>query len=297
MGEKNIANGGWNRPQDAGCGRAAKRRMSTPSKLRGICAGAMAAAVAFVGVWYALRNGGDAKTPRRNLRNGKVIAETKSNIQSHGVPDAKTSSVDAGTRKASFDKTTSPAAETGQAVADVDELEAGKDVKPKHKVVFANPMDQLLSMVTPHEAGGSVPPVPISDDMEFTPEQENQMFEQLVVSDDDSNEVLERKELVQALRNEYVELKKNRGWKFVDYIKALEAKAKLDNEILTESWKIHETVFNDPNISDEKYYETLQTINKVLGDRGIKPISPLDDDDDGSAEPSANRKTSQETAK
>lgn len=148
----------------------------------------------------------------------------------------------------------------------------------KRKRVFTNPMDQLMAMVMPKEPGDSVPPVPISDNAEFTPEQEKQMFEQLTADEDDSDAVLERKELVQAMRNEYVELKK-RGWKFVDYIKALEAKAKLDNEVLTESWKIHETIFNDPEISDAKYTETLEKINKVLGDRGIKPIQPPTDEE------------------
>jgi hypothetical protein len=145
--------------------------------------------------------------------------------------------------------------------------------KPKKKVVFTNPMDQLMAMVMPREPGDAVPPVPISDDMEFTPEQEKQMFERLTAEDDDSEAILERKELVQAMRNEYAELKTKHGWKFVDYIKALEAKARLDNEVLTESVTIHETIFNDPNISDEQYLKTLGKINKVLAERGIKEIS------------------------
>jgi hypothetical protein len=152
--------------------------------------------------------------------------------------------------------------------------------KPKRKVVFTNPMDQLMAMVMPRQPGDAVPPVPVSDDMEFTPEQEKQMFEQLTANDDDSDEVLERKELVQAMRNEYAELKTKHGWKFVDYIKALEAKARLDNEILSESVTIHETVFNDPNISDEDYLKTLEKINKVLAERGIKGIDvPTNDDE------------------
>lgn len=149
---------------------------------------------------------------------------------------------------------------------------------PERKVAFTNPMDQLLSMVAPKEPGDSVPPVPIGDDEEFTPEQEKQMFERLVALDDDSDAVLERKELVQAMRNEYVELKRTRGWRFVNYIKALEAKANLDSDVLAESWKIHETVFNDPDISDEKYEETLRKINKVLEGRGIRPITPPEED-------------------
>lgn len=154
-----------------------------------------------------------------------------------------------------------------------------KAERPKRKIVFSNPMDQLMAMVMPMEPGQAVPPVPISDDMEFTPEQEQQMLERLTASEEDSEAVLERKELVQAMRDEYTELRTKHGWRFVDYIKALEAKARIDNEVLSESVAIHETVFNDPNVSDEEYMETLEKINKVLSERGIKGISiPVDEE-------------------
>lgn len=169
------------------------------------------------------------------------------------------------------------AAEKIDVVTNVDE----EVERPKRKVVFTNPMDQLMAMVMPKEAGQAVPPVPISDDMEFTPEQERQMLERLTADEDDSEAVLERKELVQAMRDEYTELRTKHGWRFVDYIKALEAKARIDNEVLSESVAIHETVFNDPNVSDEEYVETLEKINKVLAERGIKGISIPGDDEEG----------------
>lgn len=161
-----------------------------------------------------------------------------------------------------------------------DSSQPGTNRQSSVKRVFTNPMDQLLSMVMPKEVGDSVPPLPISDDLEFTPEQEKQMFEQLTAEENDSEEVLDRKELVQSLRDEYAELKEKRGWKFIDYIKALQAKVNLDAEIATESWSIHETVFNDPNVTDEKYLETLEKINQVLSGRGIKPIEiPTDEEE------------------
>ena len=143
----------------------------------------------------------------------------------------------------------------------------------KDKRLFTNAMDQLLAMVAPRNAGDSVPPLPIVDGMEFSEEEERKILEQLTADDRDSDAVLDRKEFVQALRNEYFELKK-RGWTFVEYIRALEAKANLDNEVLEESQRIHETIFNDSSISDEVYAKTLETINKMLADRGIKPIKP-----------------------
>lgn len=164
-----------------------------------------------------------------------------------------------------------------QAVADASRAPQGSETNAasvaKDTRTFKNPMDQLLAMVTPRNAGDAVPPVPVTDDMEFSADDERKILERLTADDRDSEAVLERKELVQALRDEYFELKK-RGWTFVEYIKALEAKANLDCEVLEESQRIHETIFNDASISDEAYAKTLAEINKMLAERGIKPIGP-----------------------
>ena len=151
--------------------------------------------------------------------------------------------------------------------------------------LFKNPMDQLLSMVLPRKPGASVPPLPDIGSITFTPEEEDHLLERLAANDDDSDEKLERKELVQALRDEYHELKKSRGWSFVDYVKALEAKVNLDAEVLSESIKINETVFNDASVSDEEYSKTLIKLNAILTARGIEPIGkpeeePSDDYDE-----------------
>lgn len=167
-----------------------------------------------------------------------------------------------------------------------------EDKKPKDTRVFKNAMDQLLSMVAPREAGDSIPPVPIDDNMVFSEEDEKKILERLTAGENDSDALLERKELVQSMRDEYQEMKK-RGWTFVDYIKALEAKAKLDTEVLQESQKIHDTIFDDPAITDKEYQETLEKINKVLGDRGIKPIKPPSDEEENEQQPEQGQGESQ----
>lgn len=181
--------------------------------------------------------------------------------------------------------------EPGMAVDEVDEIAATNIVSSSEESgkedrrLFKNPMDQLLSMVLPKKPGASVPPLPNIDSITFTPEEEDQLLERLAASDDDSDERLERKEFVQALRDEYHELKKSHGWSFVDYVKALEAKVNLDAEVLSESIKINETVFNDASISDEEYSKTLTKINAILTSRGIEPIgSPGEETPDESDE-------------
>ena len=151
---------------------------------------------------------------------------------------------------------------------------------PQRRQLFTNPMDQLLAMILPNEPGGKMPPLPISENQEFSEEDEKRLLERLTANDDDSDHDLDRKELVQAMRDEYQELKKERGWRFVDYVRALDAKVRLDAEVNEESHKLHETIFNDKSISDKDYLEALEKINKVLTDRGIKPINPNPDADD-----------------
>ena len=275
MSETN-ATGGWNKPRNALRAKPGAKVHSSP--LRGVVAGVIVVALSGMVAWFFLHNSATGQWPGNapNDEDGKGIAKPlqikpavfkekaagPTSGQATHAEDAKPREASPGTLE------DAAAAETNN-IAEI--------AKPKRR--FTNPMDQLLSMVAPHEVGDPVPPVPINDGIEFTPEQEMQMFEQLVAEDDDSDEAIRRKELVQAMRDEYADLKKNRGWKFVDYVKALEAKAKFDNEILVESSNIHETVFNDPDISDEKYLETLEKINKVLGERGIKPITPPSSDD------------------
>lgn len=154
-----------------------------------------------------------------------------------------------------------------------------KDTRP-----FKNIMNQLLAMVMPKNPGEMIPPLPLAEEMRFTDEQEREMLKQLTVEEHDTAETIKRKELVQSLQDEYFELKK-RGWTFVDYLKALQAKVNLDAEVMQESFKIYKGIFDDPNISDEKYKETLDSINKVLTDRGLKPIEPtasgLPEDEEG----------------
>ena len=271
--EKRVSSG-WNRPT----GEQTKAKMKAKARgegvgkvlVRGLVAGALVVAV---GVAYlAFMNGGEKPKAGRVKIREATTAGVKKPTKVARAAGGETISVrqqgEGETTSVRQQGTVEP--EEGETNATAD---AGKDAKPKDTRVFKNAMDQLLSMVTPREVGGDVPPLPITDNMKFTEAEEKQILERLTADEGDSDAALERKELVQSMRDEYQELKK-RGWEFIDYIKALEAKAKLDTEVRDESRKLHDTVFNDPDISDEKYKETLEKINKVLTDRGIKPIVP-----------------------
>ncbi len=246
-----------------------------PSYLRSILVAGIAVALGCAAVWFFHRNSISEPGPSdgSNGSKGKIAAKPlkKKNGASKGGTVGSASG-EATHGVYGKEREAKPEALEEAADAEANTNNVAENTKPTRR--FANPMDQLLAMVAPREVGDPVPPVPVNEGVEFTPEQESQMFEQLSVEDGDTEEAIAHKEIVQAMRDEYAELKKKRGWTFVDYIKALEAKFQLDNEVLVESAKIHDTAFNDPDISDEKYLEILEKVNKVLGERGIKPITP-----------------------
>ena len=244
-----------------------------PSPWRVLVAGAIVVFLAVGGVYFLLSKPA-TKVSGGELDGNRMIKEQcPAKVKKPSTPtNSVASKVKPRTPAKAGEQYAEVAAEPTEASVTNAEASA-EDKKPKDDRLFKNAMDQLLAMVTPKNVGDGVPPLPIVDDMKFSEEDEKKILERLTADENDSDEVLERKELVQAMRDEYQELKK-KGWTFVDYIKALEAKAKLDTEVLEESHKIHETVFNDPDISDAKYLETPEKINKVLSDRGIKPIKP-----------------------
>ena len=247
-----------------------------PSLWRGLVAGAIVVFLAAGGAYFLLckpaaQVSDDDLTAKRQIKEQRPAKVKKPSASDDSAVSKGKPRPEASVAKTS-EKRAAAAPEASETVATNSDASA-VDKKPKDDRLFKNAMDQLMAMVTPKNVGDGVPPLPIVDDMKFSEEDEKKILERLTADENDSDAVLERKELVQAMRDEYQELKK-RGWTFVDYIKALEARAKLDTEVLEESHKLHETVFNDPEISDAKYLETLEKINKVLSDRGIKPIKP-----------------------
>lgn len=263
----------WNR-SNGRVGSSASPK-SKSSSVRGVVAGLGLLVIATAATWLVLR--GDA---RGTGAEPSVQRPRKADTASTLPPRTPTAPHKAATKTATNAAIASSPSQTASHVEQAPRVSETNDANiPEDTRTFKNPMDQLLSMVVPRNAGDAIPPVPITDDMEFSEDDERKILERMTADDQDSEAVLERKELVQSLRDEYFELKK-RGWTFVEYIRALEAKANLDSDVLEESQRIHETIFNDSSISDEVYAKTLETINKMLADRGIKPIHPPQDEPD-----------------
>ena len=261
-----------------------KAKACKPSPWRGVLAGVAVVVLALVAAFFLVSRHEEGVGEQQPGKKGRIssakpaLAKPATAVARPGVQREKADSA----RQDADGARASGVADESAATNSVSSSEkSGKE----DRRLFKNPMDQLLSMVLPRKPGASVPPLPDIGSITFTPEEEDHLLERLAANDDDSDEKLERKELVQALRDEYHELKKSRGWSFVDYVKALEAKVNLDAEVLSESIKINETVFNDASVSDEEYSKTLIKLNAILTARGIEPIGkpeeePSDDSDE-----------------
>lgn len=268
-----------------------------PSPWRGLLAGAIVVALAAAGAYFLLCKPA-AQVSDDDLAAKRQIKEQRpAQVKKPSVPtDSVSSKVSAKTQPRAGEQNAKVATETAETAVTNAEASAA-DKKPKDNRLFKNPMDQLLLMVMPQQPGGTVPPLPNIDSLTFTPEEEDRMLERLAVAEDDTDETLDRKELVQSLRDEYHELKKARNWSFVDYVKALDAKVRLDADVLSESIKLHDTVFNDKSITDAEYAEALEKINKVLADRGIPPIGQQGEESDAPEAGDANVNPEQKETK
>lgn len=265
-----------------------KARPAKPSPWRGVLAGVVVVVLALAAAFFLVsRNNEEGVGEQQPGKKGKISSATPAtaNPVSAARPTAKKGKSAAAKQGADGARTPGMAADDADESAATNNVSSSEKSDKEDRRLFKNPMDQLLSMVLPRKPGASVPPLPDIGSITFTPEEEDHLLERLAANDDDSDEKLERKELVQALRDEYHELKKSRGWSFVDYVKALEAKVNLDAEVLSESIKINETVFNDASVSDEEYSKTLIKLNAILTARGIEPIGkPEDESSDDSDE-------------
>ena len=263
-----------------------KARPAKPSPWRGVLAGVVVVVLALAAAFFLVSRNEEGVGEQQPGKKGKIPSATpvSANPVSAVRPTAKKGKSAAAKQGADGARTPDMATDDADESAATNSVSSSEKSGKEDRRLFKNPMDQLLSMVLPRKPGASVPPLPDIGSITFTPEEEDHLLERLAANDDDSDEKLERKELVQALRDEYHELKKSRGWSFVDYVKALEAKVNLDAEVLSESIKINETVFNDSSISDEEYTKTLIKLNAILTARGIDPIAKPGEEPSGESD-------------
>ena len=289
---------GWNGSGQKGTAPAqTKVTAKKPSPWRGLVAGAIVVSLAAGGAYFLLCKPAAQVSDDDLAAKRQIRAQRPAKVKKPSAPDDPAVSKGKPRPEAAAAKTGENRAAAAPEASETVATNAAEDKKPKDNRLFKNPMDQLLLMVMPKHPGGTVPPLPNIDSLTFTPEEEDRMLERLAVAEDDTDETLDRKELVQSLRDEYHELKKSRNWSFVDYVKALDAKVRLDAEVMTESINLHETVFNDKSITDAEYAEALEKINKVLADRGIPPIGQQDEEGDAPEAGDANVNPEQKEAK
>ena len=143
----------------------------------------------------------------------------------------------------------------------------------KSKMKFKTAEEQLLSMVTPDEPGGEVPPVPIADEEEDTVATAKGVANVLKPEKGDDENTLQRKMDISEMKLEYAELKKQ-GWTFARYVKALAAKRNEEAADLHDARRVMEELYKDSTVSDEEYAAAKKQINDSLKEKGLPAVEP-----------------------
>ena len=166
----------------------------------------------------------------------------------------------------------------------------GKDVEARLKRPLKSHMEQLISMAVPATEGGVVPPLPVlvgeeADKVENVKAEladiEKGFANELKEEETDSDKMLERKELVHMGKEEFKQLMKE-GYTLRQYVEALRDRYNADAEFLSEAQKIMGETIDDVNVSDEDCRAMKAKIDKLLQERGMRPLGPdydLDSDD------------------
>lgn len=155
----------------------------------------------------------------------------------------------------------------------------------KRRMKFKTAEEQLLSMVTPDEPGGEVPPVPITGEEEDTAATEKGVANVLKPEKDDDEHMLQRKMDIVEMKLEYAELKKQ-GWTFAQYVKALAAKRNEDAADMGEARRVLDELYRDSTVSDTEYAAAKKQINDSLAEKGLPMVEP-DAEKEGNAENAA----------
>ena len=159
----------------------------------------------------------------------------------------------------------------------------------KRRMKFKTAEEQLLSMVTPDEPGGEVPPVPITGEEEDTAATAKGVANVLRPEKDDDEHMLQRKIDISEMKLEYGELKKQ-GWTFAQYVKALAAKRNEEAADMGEARRVMEELYRDSTISDAEYAAAKKQINESLREKGL-PAVEAEAEKDRAAEPAADEQT------
>ena len=143
--------------------------------------------------------------------------------------------------------------------------------------LFKSHAEVLLSMATPSEPGGSVPPVPIpSEDEDDSADVAKALSNVIAPTTNDTERTLETKLTVAEQKEEFRELARKEGGTFREYIKALQERFREDEKLASESEKLNEELFHDETLSDADYRANLAEINKARAERGLPALKPLD---------------------
>lgn len=151
-------------------------------------------------------------------------------------------------------------------------------------------------MAIPEAPGIGVPPIPISDDEDFSEDMKKAFTAPIKAEEGDDEAAINRKIAVLNAKDELQELAVKEHWTLQEYVNAVREKYIADGEYLAECYETIEKAYQDPDIDDAAYIAMRDKINETLKERGIPEIMSYEEQAaaeetagvNGQAEPESN---------
>lgn len=150
--------------------------------------------------------------------------------------------------------------------------EQAKILIKKRRPAFTNGVEQLIALATPAAPGFKVPPLPHITDESVASELKAAMSHVIKAEEDDTEDVLEKKLVVAAAKEEFSELHLNEGYGFVEYVNALRDQANDDADFMGEANRLADELYHDSAVTDEEYIKYRDQLNEKLRQRGLPEI-------------------------
>ena len=225
------------------------------------------------GVWWAVRDAGSVTVSLAEaspLRRGGSIAVAAS--ASSDAPRGETSS---GVEPNAQDRrSTAPADGGGEEEPDEEEVSPAKEPRRESNVTGT---DQLLSMASALAAGQSVPPLPISKDLdrEFI----DSLRKPIVVFDEDSEQTKRIKENMMQMREEMARMMEEGGGSVSQILREHEKIANENIAIHREAMAELRRICEESDEEEAEKY--LKAMNSAFREMGIRQLEMPSVDADG----------------
>lgn len=143
--------------------------------------------------------------------------------------------------------------------------------------LFKTATESYISMAIPESPEVGVPPIPISDDDDFSEDMKKAFSTPITADEHDDESSVRRKLAVLDAKEELRELAVKEHWTLQQYVNAVREKFLMDSEYLADCHETIERAYQDPEIDDNSYVAMRDKINETLRERGLPEIASYEE--------------------